>query len=61
MYTKHNGDSAKLIIFSFIPQRQRMQPNFMDDSINTLVHIRQPNIQTLLEQPKQRNQREFHY
>ena len=28
MYTKHNGDKAKLRIFSFIPQRQRIQPNF---------------------------------
>ena len=26
MYTKHNGDNAKLRIFSFIPQRQHIQP-----------------------------------
>ena len=25
-HTKHNGDNAKLRIFSFIPQRQLMQP-----------------------------------
>ena len=30
MYTKHNRDNAKLRIFSFIPQRQPIQPNFMD-------------------------------
>ena len=30
MYTKHNGDNAKLRIFSFIPQRQRIQPSFMN-------------------------------
>ena len=29
MYTKHNGDNAELRIFSFIPQRQRLQPNFI--------------------------------
>ena len=36
MYTKHNRDITKLRIFSFIPQRQRIQPNFMNDSIRTL-------------------------
>ena len=30
MYTKHNGDNAKLRIFSFIAERQRIQPNFMN-------------------------------
>ena len=30
MYTKHNRGNAKLRIFSFIPQRQRIQPNFMN-------------------------------
>ena len=30
MYTKLNGDNAKLKIFSFIAQQQRMQPNFMN-------------------------------
>ena len=29
MYTKHDGDNAKLRIFSFIPQRRRIQPNFI--------------------------------
>ena len=35
MYTKHNGDNAKLRIFSFIPQRQRIQPNFMNHTYQT--------------------------
>ena len=30
MYTKHNGNNTKLRIFSFVTQRQRMQPNFMN-------------------------------
>ena len=34
MYTKHNGDNAKLRIFSFIPQRQRIQPNFINHTYN---------------------------
>ena len=46
MYTKHNGDNAKLIIFSFIPQLQRIQPNFMTDSIKTFIHTKQLNIKT---------------
>ena len=29
MFTKHNGDNAKVRIFSFILQRQPIQPNFM--------------------------------
>ena len=35
MYTKHNGGNAKLRIFSFIPQRQRTQPNFMNHTYQT--------------------------
>ena len=35
MYAKHNGDNAKLRIFSFIPQRQRIQPNFMNCTYQT--------------------------
>ena len=35
MYTKHNGDNAKLRIFSFIPQRKRIQPNFMNCTYQT--------------------------
>ena len=35
MHTKHNGDKAKLRIFSFIPQRQRLQPNFMNHTFQT--------------------------
>ena len=42
-YIQNSGNNAKLRIFSFIPQRQRIQPNFMTDNI-------QP------EQPKQWNQ-----
>ena len=30
MYTKHNGDNAKLSIFTFMPQQQRIQLNFMN-------------------------------
>ena len=43
MYTKHNRDITKLRIFSFIPQRQRIQPNFMNDSIRTFIHTKQLN------------------
>ena len=53
LYIKHSGNNAKLRIFSFIPQRQRIQPNFMTDSITTFIHTKQ---QTQPEQPKQRNQ-----
>ena len=35
MYTKHNRDNAKLRIFSFIPQWQRIQPNFMNHTYQT--------------------------
>ena len=35
MYTKRNGDSPKLRIFSFIPQQRRMQPNFMNHTYQT--------------------------
>ena len=35
VYTKHNGDNAKLKIFFIIPQRQRIQPNFKNDNIRT--------------------------
>ena len=56
MYTKHNEDNAKLRIFSFIPQLQRIQPNF----INYTYH-KQLNKQTQPEQPKQRHQRGFHH
>ena len=53
MYIKPNGDNAKLRIFSFILQRQRMQPSFLTDSIRTFIHTKQ---QTQPEQPKQRNE-----
>ena len=33
MYTKHNGDNPKLRIF--VPQQQRIQPNFIDHTLQT--------------------------
>ena len=53
MYSKHNGGNAKLRIFSFILQLQRIQPNFMNDSIRTFVHTKQLNTLAQPEQPKQ--------
>ena len=47
MYIKHSGDDTKLRIFSFIAQRQHVQPNFMTDNIRTFINTEQ---QT---QPKQ--------
>ena len=44
MYTKHNGNYAKVRIFSFIPQRQHKLPNFMKDSMRISMHTKQPNI-----------------
>ena len=46
MHTKQNGDSPKLRIFSFIQQWQRIQPNFMNDSIGTFIHTKQHNTRT---------------
>ena len=37
LYIKHNGDNAKLRTFSFISQWQRMQLNFMTDSIRAFI------------------------
>ena len=34
MYIKHSGGNEKLRIFSFIGQRQRVQPNFMTNFKN---------------------------
>ena len=34
-YTKHNGDNPKSRIFSFIPQRRRIQPSFMNHTHQT--------------------------
>ena len=34
-YTKHNGDNPKSRIFSFIPQRRRIQSNFMNHTYQT--------------------------
>ena len=52
MYSKHNGGNAKLRIFSFILQLQRIQPNFMNDSIRTFVHTKQLNTLAQPERPK---------
>ena len=35
MYPKHNRDNSKLRIFSFIPQRRRIQSNFMNHTYQT--------------------------
>ena len=53
MYSKHNGDNAKVKIFSFIRQQQRIQPNFMNDSIRTFIHTKQLNTHAQPKQPKQ--------
>ena len=37
MYTKHKKNSAKLRLFSVIPQQQHIQPNFMTDNRNDLT------------------------
>ena len=36
MYTKHNGNNAKLRIFSSIPQQQRIQHNFKNHKYQTI-------------------------
>ena len=51
----------KLRIFSFIPQRQRIQPNYMKESIKIFIHTKQPTKQTQPEQPKQRHRSWVHY
>ena len=35
IYSKNNGDNAKIRIFSFIPERQRIQPN--DNVYNVIL------------------------
>ena len=59
MYSKLNGDNTKLRIFSFIPQQQRIQLSFMNDSMRTFINTKQLNTHAQPEQPKQRHQREF--
>ena len=46
-----------LRIFSFLPQQQHIQSNFMTDSIRTFIYTTQ---QTQTEQPKQQNKFGFH-
>ena len=43
MYTKHNWGNAELRIYSFIVQRQRIQPGFMTDRIRTFIHTKHTN------------------
>ena len=38
LHTKHNEDNAKLRIFSFVSQRQRIQPKYMSDGITNFMH-----------------------
>ena len=38
IYTKYNGDNAKLRIFSFTPQRKRIQSNFVNHTYQTTEH-----------------------
>ena len=38
MYTKYIGDNTKLRIFSFIPQQERIQPNFRNRTYRTAKH-----------------------
>ena len=46
MYTKHNGDNPKLMIFSFIPQQGSIQPNFYESYIpNNKPNKHSPNNQ----------------
>ena len=38
IYNKHNGDKAKLRLFSLKPQRQRIQSNFMNYPYQSMSH-----------------------
>ena len=38
IHTIHNGDNAKLTIFSFVSHRKRMQLDFMTDIIRFFTH-----------------------
>ena len=71
LYIKHSGENPKLRIFSLIPERKRIQSNFIPYRIRTFTHTKpqtqhritetaKSNIQTQLEQPKQRDQSGFH-
>ena len=60
MYSNHNEDNAKLTIFLYISQRQRIQPNFITDSIRTFKHTKTIKHTNTPEQPKQRRQSGFH-
>ena len=60
IYSKPNGDNAKLSIFSSIQQQQRIEPNFMNDCIRNFIHTKQVNTQAQPKQRKQRHQRVFH-
>ena len=45
MHTKHNGDNPKLRIFSFLPEQQRIQSNFMNHTYQTTNQTHNPNNQ----------------
>ena len=59
IHNKYNEDNPN--IFSLIPQRQNMQPNFMTDNLihttfhQSFIHTKEPNAQTQPKQPKQRH------
>ena len=60
VYTKHNGDNAKLKIFFIIPQRQRIQPNFKNDNIRTFPSYIRNNLTFMLLQLRQRKFSSIH-
>ena len=56
IYSKNNGDNAKIRIFSFIPERQRIQLY----SIRTFIPTKQLKTQAQPEQPRKRHKCGFH-
>ena len=40
IHTKHNKDNVKLTIFSFVSQRQRIQPTYISDGIRNFMHTK---------------------
>ena len=45
MHTKHNGDNPKLRIFSFLPEQQRIQSDFMNHTYQRTNQTNNPNNQ----------------
>ena len=60
MHTKYNGNNPKVGTFLLIPLWQRIQIEFLTDSIRSFLHTKLPNTQTQLKQPKQQHQRGIH-